>query len=162
MQKKDPLITVKEIEQIITVPSTYHIIRPPEFKVRGKAKHISKEKMGKRVNEVRKFLSQRFGGYTSVKGGGGWWSNDAKKLIKEDVAKVTGFANESEYKKNKNELKNEIFNLGKKWGQESMAFERKGKLYFYNIPEWERRGEKTFGNNIKINRLKARIRRRKR
>lgn len=125
------------IEQAIIIPST-----------KGADKSISQTEMNKRVNAVRKFLSQKFGGYTSVKGMGGWYSDDKKKLIKEDIVKVTGFSSIKDYKRNKNVLAKQISKWGNKWGQESMGYEKEGDLFLYDTKR-----------KIK---LKARIRRRKR
>jgi hypothetical protein len=124
------------IEQAIIVPST-----------RSADKHISQMEMNKRVDDVRKFLSQKFGGYTSIKGMGGWYSDNKKKLIKEDIVKVTGFSSSKDYNKNKNMLAKQIMNWGKQWGQESMGYEKEGDLFLYDTKR------KT--------KLKARIRRRK-
>jgi hypothetical protein len=127
------------IEQAVLVPSTSNI-----------SKHISQKAMGKRVNEVRKFLSQSFGGYTSVKGTGGWFNKDAKKLVEEDVVKVTGFATIPAYKKHKKEMKGKLYEWRKKWGQSSMGYEKEGDLFYYGVKE-----------RAKKRKLKARIRRRK-
>jgi len=109
------------IEQTIIVPSTTRADKP-----------ISKAKMRGRVDEVRKFLSMKFGGYTSTKGMGGWYSNNKKKLIKEDIVKVTGFSSSKNYNKNKNLLVKQIRNWGHKWGQESMGYEKEGDLFLYD------------------------------
>jgi len=124
------------IEQAIIVPST-----------KSADKHISRMEMNKRVNNVRKFLSQKFGGYTSSKGIGGWYSGNKNKLIKEDIVKVTGFSSTKDYKKNKNVLAKQIINWGHQWGQESMGYEKEGDLFLYDTKR------KT--------KLKAKIRRRK-
>lgn len=114
-------VTVLKIEQAIIVPST-----------QGADKKISKVKMNKRVDEVRKFLSQKFSGYTSVRGIGGWYSGKKHRLIKEDVVKVTSFASANDYKKNKHLVARKIRGWGKKWGQESMGYENEGDLYLYD------------------------------
>lgn len=124
--KREPLIEINPIETAITVPSTTSTDKP-----------ISKAQMRTRVNRVRKLLSDKFGGYTSVKGMGGWV--EGGEVIKENIVKVTGFAKVEDYKKHQRALKRDIFELGKKWGQESMAFEKEGDLFFYNIKEYKRR-----------------------
>ena len=131
-----PKVIHLPIEQAIIIPST-----------KGADKSISHMEMNKRVNDVRRFLSQKFGGYTSTKGIGGWYSDNKKKLIKEDIVKVTGFSSTKDYKRNKNVLAKQILSWGKQWGQESMGYEKEGDLFLYDT---KRR-----------NKLKARIRRRK-
>jgi len=67
------------IETAVYVPST-----------NKKQKAISKKQLNKRVNTVRKDLSRRYGGYTSVQGIGGYVMNNGR-LVKEKVVKVTSF-----------------------------------------------------------------------
>ena len=110
------------IEQAIIVPST-----------KGADKSISQIEMNRRVDAVRKFLAQKFGGYTSVKGMGGWYSGNKKKLIKEDIVKVTGFSSSKDFKKNKTLLARQILKWGHQWGQESIGYEKEGDLFLYNI-----------------------------
>jgi len=124
------------IEQAILVPSTQNINKP-----------VSQSEMKHRVDKVRKFLSQKFGGYTSVKEVGGWYSDKKKKLIKEGIVKVTGFSTTKDYKRNKGLVAKQIKDWGKQWGQESMGYEKEGDLFLYPI------ARKT--------KLKARIKRRK-
>ena len=110
------------IEQAILVPSTQNINKP-----------VSQSEMKHRVDKVRKFLSQKFGGYTSVKEVGGWYSDKKKKLIKEGIVKVTGFSTTKDYKKNKGLVAKQIKDWGKQWGQESMGYEKEGDLFLYPI-----------------------------
>jgi len=129
-------VTLLPIEQAVIVPSTAKADKP-----------ISKVEMKKRVDDVRRFLSTKFGGYTSTKGMGGWYSSDKKKLIKERIVKVTGFSTKKDYNKNKTILANQIRIWGNKWGQESMGYEKEGDLFIYDTH--------------KKAKLKAKIKRRK-
>jgi len=127
------------IEQAILVPST------------TKAdKKIPKAKYNQRVAEVRKYLSQKFGGYTSVKAVGGYYSEPKKKVIQEKVMKVTGFATKKDFKKNKPALIKQLKVWGKKWGQESMGYEHEGDLYYF--PQ---------AKTMRKTKLKSKIKRRK-
>lgn len=126
------------IEQAVIVPSTAKADKP-----------ISKAEMRKRVDNVRRFLSTKFGGYTSTKGMGGWYSDDKKKLIKEKIVKVTGFSTKKDYNKNKTILTKQIRTWGKKWGQETMGYEKEGDLFIYNTQQKKKA------------KLKAKIKRRK-
>lgn len=123
-----PKVIVNKIEQAIIVPST-----------QGSDKTISPAKMRKRVDEVRSFLSKKFGGYTSVSGVGGWYSTDRKKLIKEDVAVITSFAKEKDYKRNKHLVAKKIMSWGKKWGQDEVSYEKEGDLFRYVMEKKKKR-----------------------
>jgi hypothetical protein len=57
------------IRQSVLVPSTSGI---------KEQKRISNDKLKKRVNNVRKFLSKRFGGFTDVKATGGFVLRNGK------------------------------------------------------------------------------------
>lgn len=129
-----------DIEQSVLVPSTKFGDRP-----------VSPKEMGSRVHEVRKFLSQKFGGYTSVAGIGGYYSEQRNKLIKERVVKITGFATKKAFKKYEPEVLKQLGKWSKVWGQESMGYEFEGDLYY--IP-------KSFAEERR-RRLKARLRRRR-
>ena len=130
-----------EVEQSVLVPSTKQADKP-----------ISQTQMNKRIADVRQYLSKQFGGYTSVKGMGGYYSDTKKKLIKEQVVKVTGFAQAKEFKKKKPQILQQLSQWGKKWGQESVGYEHEGDLYY--IPQ-------NLSNGIRKSKLKSKIKRRK-
>ena len=109
-----------DVEQAIYVPSTKNGDKP-----------ISKAEHKKRVNEVRKYLSQKFGGYTSVKAVGGYYSEPKKKVIQEGVVKVTGFAKKGVFKRNEKIIKKQLGVWSNEWGQESMGYEHEGDLYYF-------------------------------
>ena len=90
---------------------------------------ISKTLFQKRIQEVEKYLSKLFGGYSSNAVEGGYVSQE-KGLIKEDVAKVTAFGTEDAIKKNFKPLMRQISKWCEAWGQESMGFEFEGDLYY--------------------------------
>jgi hypothetical protein len=90
---------------------------------------ISKTLFQKRIQEVEKYLSKLFGGYSSTSVEGGYVSKE-KGLIKEDVAKVTAFGTEESLKKNFKPLMRQISKWCEAWGQESMGFEFEGDLYY--------------------------------
>jgi len=114
-QRKD--IFHLPIEQAILVPSTKQANKP-----------VSNPEFNRRVAEVRKYLSKEFGGYTSVKGVGGYYSDDKKRLIKEKIAKVTGFSQKKDW--NQKKILAQLSKWSKKWGQESMGYEHEGDLYY--------------------------------
>jgi len=90
---------------------------------------ISKQGLNKRVNIVRKDLSQRYGGYTSVKGVGGYIMKNGK-LVKEDMVKVTAFTTRKSFNQNKTPIKKKIVKWKNQWGQESIGYEHEGDLYY--------------------------------
>ena len=109
-----------EIQQAIIVPSTKSGNKP-----------ISKTEMAKRVSEVKKYLSTKFGGYTTSKGVGGYYSK-GKGLIQENVVRVVSYGEKDKFKKNKQHLLNKLGNWSNKWGQESMGYEHEGDLYYFS------------------------------
>jgi len=110
--------TYLPIEQAVLVPATIH------------DKLISPAQRRKRINTVKKYLSNNFGGFTSVSAHGGYYSGDLKKVIQEPVTVVTSFGTKKAYTKNKAKLKKQIRAWGKKWHQESMGYELEGDLYY--------------------------------
>lgn len=119
---------VLPIEQTVYVPSTSGI---------KEQRKISKKQFSGRVNEVRGFLSKRFGGFTSVEGVGGWLDSEGKKerLVKENVVKVTSFSKRPEYRKHHNELINQLGTWGKNWKQSSIGYEQEGDLFYVKPPQ---------------------------
>lgn len=107
------------IEQIVYVPST-----------KGADKKVSDKEFRKRIKEVETYLSKKFGGKTSIKGVGGYFSNDKDKIINEDVIKVTAYATQEAFNKNKVALVRKLKYWRKKFGQEAMAIEIEGDLYY--------------------------------
>lgn len=107
------------VEQAIIVPSTRKADKP-----------ISKTLMKKRVSNVKKFLSKKFGGFTTEMGMGGYYSPEKKKLIQEDVAVVTSYAGKKAFNKNRGALLNQLRKWRKKWGQESVGYELEDDLYY--------------------------------
>jgi len=110
------------VEQVVYVPSTnkqQHLIPPQE--------------MAKRVAEVKRFLSNKYGGFTAIKGEGGYAMSDKKnKIVQEGVVKVTSFSTKQKYKENKPKLISQLRCWGSRWGQQSMGLEIEGDLeYIY-------------------------------
>jgi hypothetical protein len=106
------------VEQAVYVPSTKNIKYP-----------ISRKQYNKRVDEVRDYLSDRFGGYTSIRGIGGY--KMGKRLVKENVVKVVSFSTRKDFREHKPELIKKLKSWGKKWGQNSMGYEYEGDLYYF-------------------------------
>ena len=109
---------------------------------------ISKTLFQKRIQEVEKYLSKLFGGYSSNAVEGGYVSQE-KGLIKEDVAKVTAFGTEDAIKKNFKPLMRQISKWCESWGQESMGFEFEGDLYYVSKDAKFSKGGKIENKTVK-------------
>ena len=118
--EQDKRTTHLPIEQAVIVPSTFGV---------KDQKRISKKQLTRRVNKVRKFLSKRFGGYTSVKATGGFVLGKDGKLVKERVVKVTSFSNKKDFKKHGAEVIRQVGVWGKRWKQQSVGYENEGDLF---------------------------------
>jgi hypothetical protein len=112
------------VENTVYVPSTYGV---------KEQKKISDEEMDKRVDETRSYLSDKFGGYTSIKATGGYVLKDGR-LVKEKVVKVSSFSTKKDFNKNEPELINQIGRWGNKWKQESISYENEGDLFIIKPP----------------------------
>jgi hypothetical protein len=108
------------IEQAIYVPSTKDGNTP-----------IPKAELDARVQEAKAFLSDLFGGYTSVESVGGYHS-PTKGLVEEPVVKVTSFATKESYDANRAALQAWLSAKAKMWGQESIGYEVEGDLMYMN------------------------------
>ena len=107
------------IEQAVLVPSTIH-----------GDKRISIAQRKRRIREVKKYLSNKFGGFTSVSAEGGYYSDKKNRIIQEPVTVVTSFSKKSKYDKNVAELKRQLRRWGKKWKQETIGYSHEGDLYY--------------------------------
>jgi DNA repair protein RadC len=114
------------LEMVIYVPSTQDV-----------DKVISVDKMDKRVDEVKIYLANKFGGYTSADKLGGFVDSTGN-LVNEDVVQVTSFSTKEAYAENKEELINQLAKWGEEWGQESIGFEFEGDLMY--VPQKFKKG----------------------
>jgi hypothetical protein len=86
--------------------------------------------MKKRVNEVKRWLSHKYGGFTAVKGQGGYAMQEGNQLVQEPVVKVTSFTKRRDFSKNKLKLIQQLQKWRGKWHQESMGIEIEGDLEY--------------------------------
>lgn len=107
------------VEQEVIVPST-----------KNADKLISEQARERRVKEVKKFLAQKFGGFTADKESGGYYSDKKHKLIQEPVTVVQSYATRGAYRKNKGLVVKQVSKWAKKWGQESVGYEVGGDLFY--------------------------------
>ncbi len=113
------------VEQAVIVPSTSGV---------KAQRNISKAEMSRRVNNVRRFLSNKFGGFTSVKATGGFVLKNGK-LVKEKAVRVTSFATTQDFRKNKGSVIQQVGTWGRKWKQESVGYEHEGDLFVIEPPK---------------------------
>jgi hypothetical protein len=106
------------LEMVVYVPSTQDV-----------DKVISVDKMDKRVDEVKEYLANKFGGYTSADKLGGFVDSKGN-LVNEDVVQVTSFGTKEAYDEHKEALIQQLAKWGKKWGQEAIGFEFEGDLLY--------------------------------
>ena len=107
------------VEQAVIVPSTKGV---------KSQKKVSDAEFRRRVNNVRRFLARRYGGFTDVQQTGGFVLKNGK-LVREKVVRVGSFATRKDDVKHKKALMNQIHKWREKWGQESVGYEREGDLY---------------------------------
>lgn len=81
------------------------------------------------VNEIKKFLSNLFGGCTAYNGSGAWYSDDLKSVVNEQVTIIQAFTSDL----NNEQIDNVITActwLKQEMKQECISMEVNGKLYF--------------------------------
>lgn len=93
-------------------------------------KKISKTEFNNRIKGTKKFLSQMFGGTSSVNEVGSYVSDDGK-LIDEEGVLVSTYMNLSQYRNNKNKIESYIKKKQKDWKQERIGFYFEEDLYTY-------------------------------
>jgi hypothetical protein len=118
-------VTYLPVENAIYVPSTSGV------KTQRK---ISKSEMNGRINETRKYLSKKFGGFTSAEETGGYVLKNGK-LVKERVVKVTAYSTENDFNKEEPDVLSKVGKWGNKWKQESISYENEGDLFIIQPPK---------------------------
>ncbi len=113
------------VEQAVIVPSTSGV---------KEQRKISNKEMTGRVNNVRRFLAKRFGGFTDVTARGGFILKDGK-IVKEKVVVVRAFATKKDFKDHQPELVKQVGKWGNSWKQESVSYENEGDLFIIEPPK---------------------------
>jgi len=111
------------IEQIVYVPSTTFNNEP-----------ISSEEFSRRIEEVKSFLFNLFGGYTAVVGEGGFRSKTGD-VVDESVVRVISYTDREGYENHQKHLFEFLKEKQKEWGQESMGYEVEGDLFYLGETE---------------------------
>ncbi|KKM75920.1 hypothetical protein LCGC14_1385370 [marine sediment metagenome] len=126
-------VTKEQKKRIFHLPVEQAVIVPSTSGVKTQ-KRISKKQMTKRVNNVRRFLSKKFGGFTDVKATGGFVLRN-NRLVKERVVKVTSFSTKKAFRKNRGDVVKQVGRWGNKWKQESVSYENEGDLFIVEPPK---------------------------
>lgn len=96
------------IQTVTLIPSTT-----------AKSKPITAKQLARRVAYARRQLSQFYGGYTSIKGTGGY--PEGRRIIREKIVRIAAFAKRSDFKKNKSKWVSWTKDLATRWKQDSMG-----------------------------------------
>ena len=108
-------------QQVIFVPSTQGI---------HKQRPISDKQLRNRTNEVERFASNKYGGFTEVPAVGGYYDKSHHRIVKEKVNEVFAFASNKDFKKYKPVLLRKAKTWARKWGQQSLGLELNNHLFY--------------------------------
>lgn len=119
-------VSDEQAKNISHLPFEFAVYIPSTQDVSGE---ISKEDLNRRVEKVKKYLSDKFGGFSSSNVEGGYVTKE-EQLIEEKIVKVTAFSTKKAFDKNKNELLAQLSSWAKEWGQEAIGLEFEGDLMY--------------------------------
>ena len=89
------------------------------------------------INHYKMLFSSLYGGYTMDRGSvGGWYSEEQKKLIEEDIIKIYSYT--SDFEENEKKLMKEIKRSVYILNQSCVTLEINNKMYFIDNKEEER------------------------
>jgi len=100
--------------------STYSAIYVPS--TQDVNKKINAKKFEHRITQVRNFMTNKFGGTTTVRGVGSYTAKSGK-VVAEKVAVVENFSSQKDWKANDQDVEKFVHGKAKEWGQESVSFE---------------------------------------
>lgn len=109
------------IKQAIYVSSTRNI-----------SEDISHNELINRANEVSKFLTELFGGYSlyDISGGFVLHKKHGDTVKKEKVVRIVSFSTDKDFEQNKDKLFDQIEAWAREWGQEYIGYEYEEDLYY--------------------------------
>jgi hypothetical protein len=90
---------------------------------------IAPVELDKRVDEVKEYFANLFGGFTETDADGGYKSHSGE-IVEEEVVKVSVFSKNKNWKENESQVVQKVKDWAKEWGQESIGFEYEGDLYY--------------------------------
>lgn len=102
----------------IIVPSTKDLSKP-----------ISEKEMQQRVQNVRNFLTQTFGGGTTRIKGVGSYTSKGGKVVDENVVVIESFADAPDWNRMKATVAEFLQQKARDWGQETVGYEFEGDLF---------------------------------
>jgi hypothetical protein len=109
---------------------------------------ISPKELDDRVNEVKQYVANTFGGYTETETEGGYKSSKGD-IVEEDVVKVSVFSKNKDWKDKEYEVVKKAKEWAREWGQEAIGFEYEGDLYYIDGEgKMEKGGIFGFGGTI--------------
>jgi hypothetical protein len=118
IKKSDVAYPQGEVYQDVIVPSTTDADKP-----------ISAAAFTRRVNEVKRFFSDMFGGYTSTQTVGGWVSDG--KIIREKGMKVASFSAKASWTPaNQRKVIQFLRQKAKSWKQEAIAYTVEDDIFY--------------------------------
>ena len=120
-------LTPEQRKRTFHLPIGQSVIVPSTSGIKTQRK-ISQALLQRRVDNVRKFMSRRFGGFTDVKATGGFVLKNGR-IVKEKVIKVTSFATKKDFKKHEKGVIKQVGAWGRKWKQQSVSYENEGDLF---------------------------------
>lgn len=97
---------------------------------------ISKKEFDKRIDEAEIWLGRLWGGYSAEENDGGFVSGKGdteRKLIREDVVKITCFCQAEGFDRKFDLLLKKLSYWAKEWEQESIGLEVEGDLFYIDV-----------------------------
>ena len=95
----------------------------------GNDNPASDDDIENRVQEVRSFLSSRFGEFINQDLGSSYIDHEGNLVMRKTI-QITSYTSDEEFKANKNTLINQISLWAKDWGQEYMMLEYEDSMYY--------------------------------
>lgn len=95
---------------------------------------VDREVFEERVENTKKWFSERFGGDTTTRGDGDYVMDD--ELIEEPVAIVESSTSIEKYKQKAEELAKFIRTRRQVWGQDTIAYKIEGRVFIYPKREY--------------------------
>jgi len=86
--------------------------------------------MNQRLNETLSVLGKLFGGFTSIKGEGGYYSSDRDEIIKEPVVVVESFSTIQNFKDKVEQWIDWLIEKHRDWDQEAIGVQIEDELFY--------------------------------
>jgi hypothetical protein len=113
------------LELTLYVPST-----------QGENRVVRKPEQKKRLVDAEQKMSRIFGGITEVDATGRWY-NGKGRFVREPIGKVTSYTTPEAFEKGRADFEKYVRQIGRKYGQTSLAMEFEGDMFFYPVKKEE-------------------------